>query len=176
MVRGLNKSEVFKAFASISSDSSLLYLKLDGVESEISQLRSSIAATNKGFQRLFSRRIFLSKGWLKFVEVTAEGEKVRPVIHCLSIVKPSWLTSKYVKKASWTEAWQDCMRTTQTLSVAMKIAKKAGAEMPLSFQESQGTSDLLWFAELSEQVYHLKSFTAGGIVRAHLHSIQRRKQ
>ena len=112
-MRGLDKSEVFKAFASVSSGSSLLYLKLCGAESPVSQLRTSISATNQGFTKLSGRQIFSSKGWLKFLEVVVEGGRVRPVIHCLSMVPPSYFGSKYVTKVRWAATWCDCMGVEQ---------------------------------------------------------------
>jgi Replication protein len=171
-MRGLNKSEVWKAFASVSFGSSLLYLKLCGAESPVSQLRASISDTNRGFRRLSGRQIFPSRGWLKFLEVVAKDGKVRPVIHCLSIVPPSYFGSKYVSKARWKAAWCDCMGVGQALGVSTKCVRKAGTESPLSFQQSQAVTDPLWFMELCEQLYKMRSFSAGGIVKSHLKSIQ----
>jgi Replication protein len=175
-MRGLNKSEVCKAFASVSFDSSLLYLKLFGVESQVSQLRASISATNGGFTKLSGRQIFSSRGWLKFVEVVAESGKVCPVVHCLSIVPPSYFGSKYVSKARWAEAWNDCMGMSHTLGTSAKCLRKAGVELPLSLQQPQSVTDSLWFAELSEQLYKMRSFSAGGSVKKHLKSIQTNTQ
>jgi hypothetical protein len=171
-VRGLNKPEIYEAFASLTSGLPLLYLKLGGAESPVSQLRASISATNKGFRKLSGRQIFPSKGWLKFVEVRVEDGKVHPVIHCLSIVPPSYFGSKYVTKARWTEAWRDCVRANQALGVSTKCVKKAGAELPLSLQQPQAVTDPLWFVELSRQLHKMRSFSAGGIVKSHLKSIQ----
>jgi hypothetical protein len=171
-MKGLNKSEICKAFAGVSFGSSLLYLKLYGAESQVSQLRASISATNGGFRKLSGRQIFSSRGWLKFVEVVTESGNVRPVIHCLSIVPPSYFGSKYVSKARWAEAWRDCMGVGQALGISTKCVRKAGTESPLSFQQSQAVTDPLWFMELFEQLYKMRSFSAGGIVKSHLKSIQ----
>jgi Replication protein len=173
-MRGLNKSEICKAFASVSFGSSLLYLKLYGTESQVSQLRASISATNGGFTKLSGRQIFSSRGWLKFVEVVAESGKVRPVIHCLSIVPPSYFGSKYVTKARWTEAWRDCMGVSQALGISARCVRKVGAELPLSLQQPQAVTDLLWFVELTEQLYKMRSFSAGGAMKNHLKLIQRK--
>jgi Replication protein len=175
-MRGLNKSEICKAFAGVSFGSSLLYLKLYGAESQVSQLRASISATNRGFTKLSGRQIFSSRGWLKFIEVVTKSEKVRPVIHCMSIVPPSYFGSKYVSKARWAEAWRECMGTSQALSVSTKCVRRTGAELPLSFQQSQAVTNPLWFSELSEQLYKMRSFSAGGIVKSHLKSIQIKTQ
>ncbi len=175
-MRGLNKSEILKAFASVSLGSSLLYLKLCGSESPVSQLRASISATNKGFRKLSGRQIFSSRGWLKFLEVVVENGRVRPVIHCLSMVPPSYFGSKYVAKAKWAITWCDCMGVEQALSVSTKCVRKAGSKTHLSFEQPQATTDPLWFAELSEQLYKMRSFSAGGIVKSHLKSIQTKTQ
>jgi Replication protein len=171
-MRGLNKSEICKAFASVSFGSSLLYLKLCGVESQVSQLRASISATNGGFTKLSGRQIFSSRGWLKFVEVVTESGKVRPVVHCLSIVPPSYFGSKYISKARWAEAWRECMGSSHALGISTKCLKKAGVELPLSLQQHQSVTDSLWFAELSEQLYKMRFFSAGGSVKNHLKLIQ----
>ncbi len=171
-MRGLNKPELLKAFASVSLGSSLLYLKLVGVESPVSQLRASISATNRGFRKLSGRQIFPSKGWLKFLEVATEDGKVHPVIHCLSIVPPSYFGNKYVSKARWVEAWSDCMGVSQDLGISTKCVRKTGTESPLSFRQPQAVTDPLWFIELCEQLYKMRSFSAGGIVKSHLKSIQ----
>jgi hypothetical protein len=170
-MRGLNKSEICKAFASVSFGSSLLYLKLYGAESQVSQLRASISATNGGFRKLSGRQIFSSRGWLKFVEVAADGGKVCPVVHCLSIVPPSYFGSKYVSKARWAEAWRECMGASQALSVSTKCVRRTGAELPLSLQETQAVTDFAWFVELTEQLYKMRSFSAGGAVKSYLKSI-----
>jgi hypothetical protein len=173
-MRGLNKSEIYKAFASISSGSSMLYLKLYGAESQVNQLRASISATNRGFTKLSGRQIFLSSRWLKFIEVVTESGKVRSVIHCLSIVPPSYFGSKYVSKARWAEAWRDCMGVSQALGISAKCVRRVGEELPLSLQQPQAVTDLLWFAELSEQLYKMRSFSAGGAMKNHLKLIQRK--
>jgi Replication protein len=173
-MRGLNKSEILKAFASASSGLPVLYLKLCGAESPVSQLRASISATNGGFRKLSRRQIFSSRGWLKFVEVVAESGKVRPVVHCLSIVPPSYFGSKYISKARWAEAWNDCMGMSHTLGTSAKCVRKAGVELPLSLQQPQAVTDLLWFVELTEQLYKMRSFSAGGAMKNHLKLIQRK--
>lgn len=161
----------------------------------LSELRSTISAMNKGFQRLIQRKNWPARGWVRATEVTAGNDgpmQAHPHFHVLLQVPASYFSGpNYVKQAEWVERWREAMRLDYEPQVDIRVLKprKGPIEAPQGTQEpslvqssglyvaaaellkySTKSTDLLkggpsWFREYAEQVHALKFLTSGGCLQ-----------
>jgi plasmid rolling circle replication initiator protein Rep len=89
-----------------------LFLTLTVENCEVSKLKDTLKAMNKGFNLLSRRKNWPGKGWIRSIEVTkSKSGKAHPHIHCLILVNKSYFDgNNYVSQAEWTRLWQESMR------------------------------------------------------------------
>jgi hypothetical protein len=160
-----------------------VFLTLTVRNCPITDLRSTIQSMNKAWQRLIKRKEFASNvlGWVRTTEVTKGRDGLaHPHFHCLLMVRPSYFTHNYVKHERWIELWQECARLDYRPSVrvqTVKLKPKPGSsstESPLrravseTFKYSVKPADMMdrdWLVELTRQVFKLRFFASGGVLK-----------
>jgi plasmid rolling circle replication initiator protein Rep len=102
----------------------------------VSELRSTIVAMNKGWERFIKRKEMSHfHGWIRTTEVT-KGKNgplmAHPHFHILILAKPGYFGGNYVKRDRWLVLWQESMRDfsitqvdVRTAHDLMKVTKKA---------------------------------------------------
>lgn len=151
----------------------------------VKELRATLGAMNKAWQRLSQRKAFKPVlGWIRATEVTQEKSRVdyaHPHFHVLMLVPSSMLGGKYyVKQSEWLQLWRDCYRDQSITQVDVRTVKgtmKGAAETLKAFNYSMKVDDLMnrspdWVLEYMEQVHKLRFMAAGGVLKDVLKEIE----
>jgi len=104
-----------------------LFLTLTVRNCYVPDLRETLQAMNKAWQRLLKRPEFAHvMGWLRTTEVTRSRDGLaHPHFHCLLLVEPSMLSGRgYVPQSRWVELWQECMRLDYPPIVDIRTVKE----------------------------------------------------
>ena len=77
----------------------------------VSELRDTIAAMNRGWQRLIQRKDWPALGWIRALEVTrAKDDTAHPHFHALLMLPVSYFSHGYVPTREWVKRWRQVMR------------------------------------------------------------------
>lgn len=179
----------YKALPGILAEHStdrFLFLVLTVRNCEVTDLRETLQAMNKAWQRLIKRKEFACvKGWVRTTEVTrgkddsAMPNSAHPHFNVLMQVPASYFGNSYVKKADWTRAWQEAMRLDYEPQVWVSAVKNKktrpdGDELPrdgiaetlkYSVKPSDMTANPEWFITMTEQTHRLRFIATGGLFR-----------
>ena len=158
-----------------------LFVTLTQKNVPIGQLRDTLKAMNKGYQRMVQRKIWPGIGWLRSTEVTRGRDgNAHPHFHCLVLVSPVYFSGKaYLKKADWIELWRDCMRFDYKPVMDIKAVKSG--DNPSSLipellkyvtKESDLVADREWFLELTRQLYKMRLVATGGVLKQFLKELE----
>lgn len=107
----------------------LLFLTLTAPNPKIQDLRNSLQAMNKAWNRFVGRKWFkeLVVGFIRFTEVTRDYKRsnthAHPHFHVMLLVKPSYFGKNYVKQAEWQAYWERAMRSDVSLIVDIRKVK-----------------------------------------------------
>jgi hypothetical protein len=153
-----------------------LFLTLTVKNCPITDLRSTLAAMNTGWQRLLKRPEFEPvTGWIRTTEVTrGKDGAAHPHFHCLLMVAPSYFNGRcYVTQARWRELWQSVMRLDYPPVVDVRTVKgngdgikKAVCEtLKYAVKPSDMTDDPAWFLEYTRQTHKLRFIATGGLLK-----------
>lgn len=151
----------------------------------VNELRATLQAMNKGWQRLSQRKAFKPVlGWIRATEVTQEKKRpdyAHPHFHCLLLVPSSMLGGKhYVKHSEWLALWRACMRDESIISVDVRTIKggamKGAVETLKAFNYSMKVDDLInrspeWILAYMEQVNKLRFLATGGVLKGALKAL-----
>ena len=137
---------------------------------DLVDLRATVTAMNKGFERLSKLACFPAIGWIKSVEVTRNSEtgQAHPHFHCLMLVDSKYFGGRnYIKQEQWRSLWQRSMRldyvpVVNVKAVKPKVDKLTGQQddigqaivetLKYSVKESDLVSDENWLVELTTQL------------------------
>lgn len=158
-----------------------IFLTLTVQNCELTDLRATLQAMNKAWQRLCERKQFPALGWVKSVEVTRSVDgTAHPHFHALLMVEESYFKKGYLSQATWTELWQKSLRADYTPIVNVKTVKPrpghegdlaaavvAGVLETLKYgvKESDLTSDRAWLVELTRQLHKTRAVAVGGVMK-----------
>lgn len=162
-----------------------LFLTLTVRNCPLEDLRATITAMNKAWQRLIKRPEFKPVvGWVRTTEVTrGQDGSAHPHFHVLLMVQPSMASGvNYVTHGRWVALWRETMRLDYDPSVRIKAVKKINPEAVDSAPEnmrravaetlkySVKASDLIededWTLEFTRQVHKLRFIATGGLLRS----------
>lgn len=89
-----------------------LFLTLTVRNCDLSDLRETIQAMNKGWKRLIQRKDWPALGWIRATEVTrGKDGSAHPHFHSTLMVPASYFSGKgYVPTREWVRRWRDAMR------------------------------------------------------------------
>ena len=88
-----------------------LFLTLTQKNVPITELRQTLVAMNRAFQRLSQLKIFPAVGWLRSTEVTkGKNGTAHPHFHCLLMVPASYFGRGYIKQSEWVGMWRKSLR------------------------------------------------------------------
>lgn len=171
-----------------------LFLTLTVRNCYVPDLRETLQAMNKAWQRLLKRPEFAHViGWLRTTEVTRGRDgSAHPHFHVLLLVKPGMLSKYYVSQSRWGELWQECMKldyspVVDIRSVRERPSRKGNTEDSFPVELPEGMSpglaraimevakystkdkDLLaddgWLICFAKQVRGLRFIAAGGVLK-----------
>lgn len=152
----------------------------------VNELRATLGAMNKAWQRFIKRKAFKPVlGWIRATEVTQDKKRpdyAHPHFHVLLLVKPSYFRGQsYVSQAEWLQLWRDCYRDQSITQVDVRAVKggamRGAVETLKAFNYSMKVDDLInrtpeWILEYMEQVNHLRFMAAGGVLKDALKKIE----
>lgn len=119
----------FDAFPRIRTDYPAMryvFLTLTVKNCPVLELRSTVQAMNKAWDRLTKRKAFPAVGFVRSLEVTKEtdtydkntkklirkarADYAHPHFHVLLALKPSYFSRDYLSTADWSALWQNALR------------------------------------------------------------------
>ena len=158
-----------------------LFVTLTQKNVPVAELRETLKAMNKGYQRMSQRKAWPGIGWLRSTEVTKGRGGAHPHFHCLIMVPPSYFSGNgYMKKAKWIELWRDCMRLDYKPIIDVQAVKQGDRPMQLVpellkyvTKESDLVADREWFLELTRQLHKMKLISTGGVLKKFLSQLER---
>ena len=160
-----------------------LFVTLTVRNCDLVDLRTTVAAMNKGFERLTKLKQFPAIGWIRSVEVTRNQEtgQAHPHFHCLMLVPPSYFGKAYIKQEDWRSLWQRSMRleylpVVNIKAVKPKVDKLTGDQddigqaivetVKYSVKESDLVADENWLVELTSQLHKTRAISIGGVLKS----------
>jgi len=158
-----------------------LFLTLTLRNCNLSDLRQTLDAANKAFQRLTQLKAWPAEGWIKSVEVTRgkDGFSAHPHFHCLLLVKPSFFTHGYLSQAKWVEMWQKCLRVDYKPILDVQAVKPNSSPVALipeilkyQTKESDLVADQEWFLEYTKQMHKTRAIATGGVLHKYLRELE----
>ena len=151
----------------------------------VNELRATLGAMNKAWQRFIKRKAFKPVlGWIRATEVTQDKRRddyAHPHFHVLLLVPQSMFGKSYVKHHEWLQLWRDCYRDQSITQVDVRAIKggtmKGAVETLKAFNYSMKVNELMerspeWILEYMEQVNHLRFIAAGGVLKDALKKIE----
>lgn len=142
---------------------------------EISELRETIGAINKGFKRMTLRKAWPAVGWIRSIEVTRnkKDDSAHPHVHTLLLVPSSYFSGRdYMSKKKWIELWQNCARLpykpildVQALNRDIPPTALIPEVLKYAVKESDLVRDREWLLELTHQLHKTLGVTVGGVLR-----------
>lgn len=158
-----------------------LFLTLTQKNVPISNLRETLTAMNRGFQRLVQLKAFPAIGWLRSTEVTRGRDgHAHPHFHCLLLVPSGYFSGKnYLKQSDWVELWRKSMRLDYNPILDVQAVKKGSQPIDLvpellkyCTKESDLVADREWFLELTRQMHKLRTIATGGVLKEYLKELE----
>lgn len=160
-----------------------LFLTLTVSNCPVNELRATLGAMNKAWQRLIKRKEFKPVlGFIRTTEVTPEKSRkdyAHPHFHALLLVPSSWFGGDYyVKHSRWLELWRECMRDDTIMQVDIRVVKslnkddhrtglqRAAAEtLKYSVKPSDMINNPEWFLTMTKEVHKLRFMATGGVLK-----------
>ncbi len=148
---------------------------------QITELRSTIAEMNRGWQALIKRKEFrVVQGWIRTTEVTRNNKPGRwygtahPHFHCLLLVPSRYFSGReYLSFTRWQELWRsvlnlDYLPDIEVHAVTERRGGVSGAA-PEVLKYTTKPADLIaddeWLLEYTRQVHKLRFIATGGVLK-----------
>lgn len=158
-----------------------LFLTLTQKNVPITELRETLKAMNRGFQRLVQLKAWPAVGWLRSTEVTRGRDgNAHPHFHCLLLVPAGYFSGKkYIKQADWVAMWRKCLRLDYNPILDVQAVKEGSRPMELvpellkyCTKESDMVADREWFLELTRQMQKMRAVATGGVLKDYLKELE----
>ena len=157
-----------------------LFLTLTIKNCHITELKNTLQAMNKAWQRMVQRKKFPAIGWIRSTEVTrGKDRSAHPHFHCLLLVQPSYFGKYYMKQQEWVELWRSCMKLDYNPILDIRPVRKGHQPMELvpeilkyCTKESDLVADREWFLELTRQMHKMRNVATGGVLKEYLKQLE----
>ena len=157
-----------------------LFVTLTLKNTPITELKETLKAMNKGFQRLSQLKSFPAIGWLRSTEVTKGRDgNAHPHFHCLLLVPRSYFGRNYIKQSEWVLMWRGSMRLDYDPILDVRSVKEGSKPMELvpellkyCVKESDLVADREWFLELTRQMHKMRAIATGGVLKDYLKELE----
>jgi plasmid rolling circle replication initiator protein Rep len=177
------KAKAYKVLPKIVSafpDHRWLFVTLTLKNIPITELKETLKAMNKGFQRLSQLKTFPAIGWLRSTEVTKGRDgNAHPHFHCLLLVPRSYFGRNYIKQSEWVALWRKSMRLDYDPVLDVQAVREGSQPMELvpellkyCVKESDLVSDREWFLELTRQMHKMRAIATGGVLKEYLKELE----
>lgn len=140
----------------------------------IGDLRSTLGAMSKAWQRLIQRKEIADNmlGFVRSTEVTKEEKRngyAHPHYHALILMKSAYFSRGYIKQARWTELWMQAMRSDEVVNVKVSNIDKEKKLYSILIDFKDCEMDDLYkdmeFIEIkSKQIKELRFINFGGVL------------
>ncbi len=158
-----------------------VFLTLTVRNCPLEELKATLTAMNKAWERLSKRKQFPGIGFVKSTEVTrsANGE-AHPHFHVLMLVSSRYFGDQYIKQEEWRELWQHALRADYLPVVNVKAVKPRQGELTngvaialletlkYGVKESDLMHDAAWLSELTKQLHKTRAVSVGGVLKDYL--------
>lgn len=155
-----------------------LFLTLTVKNCELSDLRETIASMQKAWNKLSQRKCYPAVASIRSLEVTKAADGLaHPHFHCLLAVPSSYFGQPYLSQQKWTDLWKSSLKVDYVPIVDIRKVKiLKDSDLDSAFREtlkySVKPSDLIsdpdWLAELTKQMYKVRSVSVGGFFKKYL--------
>lgn len=155
-----------------------VFLTLTQKNVPVGELRATLRAMGKSWQRLAQRKSFgVVLGWIRTTEVTRAGNgTAHPHFHVLLMVPSSYFTRHYLSQAEWVEMWRAAGRLDYNPVVDVRAVKQATVlgsgilpalreTLKYSVKPSDMVADVGWFLEITRQLRKLRFIASGGTLK-----------
>lgn len=157
-----------------------LFVTLTQKNVPIAELRDTLKAMNRGYQRMAQRKLWPAIGWLRSTEVTRGCDgNAHPHFHCLLMVPKSYFGRNYISKKGWIKLWGDCLLLGYKPIVDVRAVKEIDKPMQLVpelikyvTKESDLVADREWFLELTRQLHGMRLISTGGVLKSYLKELE----
>ena len=157
-----------------------LFVTLTLKNTPITELKETLKAMNKGFQRLSQLKSFPAVGWLRSTEVTKGRDgNAHSHFHCLLLVPRSYFGRNYIKQSEWVSMWRGSMRLDYDPILDVRSVKEGSKPMELvpellkyCVKESDLVADREWFLELTRQMHKMRAIATGGVLKDYLKELE----
>jgi plasmid rolling circle replication initiator protein Rep len=158
-----------------------LFVTLTVKNCPITDLRATLQAMNKAYQRMAQRKAWPADGWLRSTEVTRGRDgSSHPHFHCLLMVPPVYFSGKgYMKQADWVALWRSCLRLDYDPIMDVRAVKSWQNPTQLipellkyCTKESDLVADREWFLELNRQLHKTRAIATGGVLKEYLKELE----
>lgn len=177
------KAKAYKVLPKIVTafpDHRWLFVTLTLKNTPIAELKETLKAMNKGFQRLSQLKSFPAVGWLRSTEVTKGRDgNAHPHFHCLLLVPRSYFGRNYIKQSEWVEMWRKSMRLDYNPVMDVQALKEGSKPMELvpellkyCVKEGDLVADREWFLELTRQMHKMRAIATGGVLKEYLKELE----
>ena len=148
----------------------------------IKELKSTVEWMNKAWDRFVKRKAYPGVGFIKGLEVTRNEKDgtAHPHFHVLISVKSSYFGSSggYLSKDKWIKLWKSCLRVDYDPSIDIQVVNEKKHKNGLvgalkevvkyTVKPSDLINDAEWLAELTEQMFKMRTRSTGGIFKKYI--------
>lgn len=165
-----------------------IFLTLTVANCSINELKDTIKAMNKAWDRLVKRRNFPAIGFIRALEITrSQDGKAHPHFHILLAVESNYFVGRnYISTEKWAEMWKQSLRIDYTPVCDVRIVKpKHGIEnanmgdseaikaaivevLKYTVKPSDMVKDKAFFLELVNQLHKVRAISLGGIFKHYM--------
>jgi plasmid rolling circle replication initiator protein Rep len=155
-----------------------VFLTLTQRNVPVQELRTTLRAMNKAWERLAQRKSFgVTLGWIRTTEVTrARDGSAHPHFHVLLMVPSSYFGKHYLSHGAWVEMWRRASRIEYSPVVDVRAVKQAiingsgilpavRETLKYSVKPSDMKADAEWFLEVTRQLRKLRFIASGGALK-----------
>jgi plasmid rolling circle replication initiator protein Rep len=171
-------------------DARFIFLTLTVRNCRINELRATLIALARAWQRLTQLCVWPAIGWVRATEITRsqKDRSAHPHFHALLMVPPTYFQADYLRQSAWAELWQQSLRVDYRPVVDVRVIKQNRKRSRISVNRvnipqmwaivteilkySVKPSDMIrdhaWFLSLVDEVHKMRSVAVGGILKPYL--------
>jgi len=155
-----------------------VFLTLTRKNVPVGELRQTLRAMNKAWERLTQRKRFtVVLGWIRTTEVTrGKDGSAHPHFHVLLMVPSSYFAKHYRSQSEWAELWREASRLDYTPVVDVRAVKQSSVRengilwavretLKYAVKPSDLKADVSWLLEITCQMRKLRFIASGGVLK-----------
>jgi plasmid rolling circle replication initiator protein Rep len=163
-----------------------LFLTLTVRNVDASELRETLKAMGRGWQRMSQRKVWPALGSVRATEVTHSDSvtgDTHPHFHALLFVPHGYfISSGYLEHWDWVQLWRQAMRLDYDPTVRIQTVRPGRVRKKTETTLNDAIAETLkyalkpndvvafpdWFLQITDQLHATKSVNLGGVLRKYL--------